>query len=473
MERTIFEKGRPGRRRRFSSKKFSDLLPPQVILRKKALDLPDLTELELTRHYNALTLENVGIDTLPYPLGSCTMKFNPRVLERVAGLNDFQAVHPLASEKESQGNLELLYTFTLFLKEILGMEGGTFSPYAGAQGEFVGLHLIRAYHLKKGEHRDEILIPNAAHGTNPATANLLGYKIITLSTTPAGDVDIEDIRKNLSDRTAGLMLTNPNTLGLFSPSILEISALLHEKGALLYYDGANLNPLLGIVKVGEMGFDVLHLNLHKTFATPHGGGGPGSGPVFCNQKLTAFLPAPLIEKMGDKYQLKGAGPEGIPRPSAFQGNFGIVLRAYLYALLLGKSGLRRSAFAATLNANYLKEALSSLFEAPYKAHCLHEFILSMKKFKQKGITALDLAKRLIDFKIHPPTIYFPKIVEEGFLIEPTESETKERLDQIIDAFRKLDEEGRNTPEVILTAPHTTSIQRPNEVKAIKDLKVTG
>ena len=275
-----------------------------MLLRKTPLKLPKFSELELTRHFVQLSRENVGIDVCPYPLGSCTMKFNPRVLERAASLPEFSSVHPLAPEKTAQGNLELLENFTEFLTDLLGMEGGTFSPYAGAQGEFVGLHLIKAYHASRGEERDEILIPNAAHGTNPASANMLGYKIITLSTTKEGDVDLEEIKKNLSSRTAGLMLTNPNTLGIFSPSILQISEAVHASGGLLYYDGANLNPLMGVVKVGAMGFDVLHLNLHKTFATPHGSGGPGSGPVFCKSELVSFLPIPLVEKTADGYVWK-------------------------------------------------------------------------------------------------------------------------------------------------------------------------
>jgi glycine dehydrogenase subunit 2 len=469
MEKTIFDKGVAGR----SAESIKNFLPSslQSLLRQHPLDLPQVTELELTRHYSLLAQENVGIDTIPYPLGSCTMKFNPRVLEKAAALPDFQTIHPLAPAHLAQGNLELLHTFTLFLSELLGMDGGTFSPYAGAQGEFVGLHLIKMFHASHGEIRDEILIPNAAHGTNPASASLLGYKIITLSTTSEGDVNLEEIKKVLSPRTAGLMLTNPNTLGLFSPSILEISCLIHAAGGLLYYDGANLNPLMGLVKVGEMGFDVLHLNLHKSFATPHGGGGPGAGPVFCKKALIPFLPPPQIEKINDTYHWKNK--QNQPRPSPFQGNFGIILRAYLYTLLLGKAGLQRSALAATLNANYLKGALSTLFEAPYKAHCLHEFILSMNRFKKENITALDLAKRLIDLGIHPPTMYFPRIVEEAFLIEPTESETKATLDSIISAFQTLASEGETHPEKIKNAPHTTKIQRPDEVKAVKDLKVTA
>lgn len=401
------------------------------------------------------------------------MKFNPRVLERAASLPEFSSVHPLAPEKTAQGNLELLEKFTQFLTDLLGMAGGTFAPYAGAQGEFVGLHLIKAYHASRGEERDEILIPNAAHGTNPASANMLGYKIITLSTTKGGDVDLEEIKKNLSPRTAGLMLTNPNTLGIFSPSILQISEAVHASGGLLYYDGANLNPLMGVVKVGAMGFDVLHLNLHKTFATPHGSGGPGAGPVFCKSELVPFLPTPLVEKTADGYVWKKKGDQSIGRSSPFQGNFGIVLRGYLYAILLGKAGLQRSAHAATLHANYVKQGAEKYFEAPFKAHCLHEFILSMKKYKDKGITALDLAKRMIDFGIHPPTIYFPRIIEEGFLFEPTESESMETLDEMIDIFRRLSEEGEHNPDLIKNAPHTTKIQRPDEVKAAKDMKTTG
>ena len=444
-----------------------------MLLRKTPPQLRKFSELELTRTFVNLTRKNVGIDVCPYPLGSCTMKFNPRVLERVASLQEFSSAHPLAPVDTVQGNLEILGRFTQFLCTILGMKGGTFSPYAGAQGEFVGLHLIKAYHEAKGQERNEILIPNAAHGTNPASARMLGYKFLTLSTTAEGDVNLDEIKKLLSPRTAGLMLTNPNTLGLFSPSILQISQAVHASGGLLYYDGANLNPLLGVVKVGEMGFDVLHLNLHKTFATPHGSGGPGAGPVFCKSELVPFLPAPLVEKTDEGYHWKEKGEVSIDRPSPFQGNFGIVLRGYLYALLLGKAGLQRSAYAATLHANYVKQGVENYFESPFRAHCLHEFILSMTKYKEKGLTALDFAKRIIDFGMHPPTIYFPRIVEEAFLFEPTESESLETLDQMIDIFKRLSEEGENQPDLIKNAPHTTSIQRPDEVKAALDMKTTG
>ncbi len=442
-----------------------------MLLRKSPIELTNYSELELTRHVVNLSRENVGIDVCPYPLGSCTMKFNPRALEKAAGFIGFSTAHPLAPEHTVQGSLEVIKNFTDFLVDLLGMDGGTFSPYAGAQGEFVGLHLIKAYHQSNGQVRDEILIPNAAHGTNPASASMLGYKIITLSTTKEGDVDVEEIKRVLSSKTAGLMLTNPNTLGIFSPSILQISEAVHSCGGLLYYDGANLNPLAGVVKVGEMGFDVLHLNLHKTFATFHGSGGPGSGPVFCKKQLLPFLPAPLVEETAEGYRWQNKSEQAIGRPSPFQGNFGIVLMGYLYSLLLGKSGLQKSAYAATLHANYVKQGAEKFFESPFKAHSLHEFILSMTKFKEKGITALDLAKRMIDFGIHPPTIYFPRIIEEGFLFEPTESESFETLNRMIDCFRKLSEEGENNPDMIKQAPHTTAIQRPDEAKAAKDMKV--
>ena len=475
--KNLFEKSQKGHRAYSLPKNdpaFEAFTPPADLLRTAAAPLPELSELDLTRHFSTLAARNRGIDTHFYPLGSCTMKFNPRVNEWAAALSQMTHCHPLAPSPFVQGNLEVIDHLLALLCDIAGMDGGTLASNGGAQGEFVGLRLISAYHASRGEkQRKEILIPDNAHGTNPASASLAGYHIHTLKTNPEGDVDMHHLKSLLSDKCAGLMLTNPNTLGLFSPSILEIAELVHKAGGLLYYDGANLNPLLQIAKPGAMGFDVMHINLHKTFSTPHGGGGPGAGPVLCKEKLKPFLPTPRVIKEGNSYHTVWHEPHSIGSIATFYGNFAICLRAYLYILLHGNYGLRRIAEGAILNANYLKLHLKDLFTEPYPQPCMHEFVLQADNYLDKGVKALDIAKRLLDYGVYAPTVYFPLIVKECLLIEPTESESKATLDEFIEMMRAIVKEIQENPEIVRTAPHTTPVKRLNEVQAARNPKLTA
>ena len=455
-------------------KAFSHFQPPTQLRRKTPLELPEVSELDLTRHFSQLAHRNRGIDTHFYPLGSCTMKFNPRVNEWAAALSQMTRCHPLAAPQFVQGNLEVIDKLIKLLCAISGMNGGTLASNGGAQGEFVGLRMIAAYHQSCGDlKRKEILIPDNAHGTNPASATLAGYHTVTLRTNPKGDVDLDHLRQLVSDRCAGLMLTNPNTLGLFSPSILEIAAIVHAAGGLLYYDGANLNPLLEIVRPGDMGFDVMHINLHKTFSTPHGGGGPGAGPVLCKERLKPFLPIPRVVKEGSFYKTIWHAPESIGSIATYYGNFAICLRAFLYILLHGRFGLRRIAEGAVLNANYLKHHLKNLFTDPYPQPCMHEFVLQADNYLDKGVKALDIAKRLLDYGVYAPTIYFPLIVKECLLIEPTESESKATLDRFIEIMQNIVEEIKTNPELVRTAPHTTPVSRLDETLAARQPRLTA
>lgn len=475
MMKTIFEKSQRGQKAYSLPKSdacFEAFKPDERSLRNSSLNLPEVSELDLTRHFSNLARESMGIDTHFYPLGSCTMKFNPRVNERAASLPQFVHTHPLAPDRMVQGNLKILYELLQLLCEITGMPKGTLLPCAGAQGEFVGIQLIKAFHEKRGDlQRTEILIPDSAHGTNPATAAMAGFTTIPIRSSREGDLDLDDLKKKVSSATAGLMLTNPNTLGLFSRTILDMADLVHAKGGLLYYDGANLNPLLHIVKPADMGFDCMHLNLHKTFSTPHGGGGPGAGPVLCTKALAPFLPHPRIEKVGEEYRIQKENPQEDPysmgRLVSFHGNFGICLRAYLYIRLHGHYGLRRIAEQAVLNANYLKAKLQNSFTVPFPQPCMHEFVIQADRFLDRGIRALDIAKRLLDFGFYAPTIYFPLTVKECMLIEPTESESKATLDAFIDAIAKIVHEAETDPEKIKKAPHTLSVGRLSEVEAAK------
>lgn len=472
MTKTIFEKSQPAQHAYSLPKdtqEFQSFTPPHELLRNTPLPLPEISEINLTRHFCELAKKNVGIDNLFYPLGSCTMKLNPRVNEWAAGLPGFVRTHPLAPVLTVQGNLAIIYDLIQKLCRLCGMAGGTLAPNAGAQGEFVGLRLITAYHQHKGDlSRTEILIPDNAHGTNPATATMAGFKTITIKSNKDGDINLEDLKAHLSEKTAGLMLTNPNTLGLFSPQILEIARLVHESGGLLYYDGANLNPLLNIARPGDMGFDVMHINLHKTFSTPHGGGGPGSGPVLCNYKLKPFLPIPYVEYNEEHYHLIWDSAESIGQVSTFYGNFGIYLRAYLYILLHGDFGLRKVAEMAVLNANYLKKKLSELFTVPYSQPCMHEFVVQADTYVSQGIRALDIAKRILDYGNYAPTVYFPLIVKECMLIEPTECESKETLDNFADILSKIIEEIKSDPDLIKSAPHLQSVRRLDDTLAAKN-----
>ncbi|MEX2305451.1 MAG: aminomethyl-transferring glycine dehydrogenase subunit GcvPB [Waddliaceae bacterium] len=476
MSQTIFEKSQKGQKAfsiPFQDPEF-EKFSPAIPTRKDEILLPEISELDLLRHFVPLSQKNMGIDTHFYPLGSCTMKLNPRVNEQAASLLGFCQSHPLAPDDSVQGNLQLIHELTTLLCQICGMHSGTLQPNAGAQGELVGLKMIAAYHKKRNDlERVEILIPDSAHGTNPATVTMAGMKTVPLKSCASGDIDLEDLKSKLSNRTAGLMLTNPNTLGVFSAKILEITKLVHEHGGLLYYDGANLNPLLGVVRIGEMGFDVLHINLHKTFSTPHGGGGPGSGPVLCCERLTPFLPVTRVLKKEDRYYTSDDFEDSIGRIASFHGNFGIYLRAYLYIKLHGMFGLRKVAEMAVLNANYLKKKIAPLFTVPYSQPCFHEFVVQADNYLNQGVRALDIAKRLLDYGVHAPTVYFPLIVKECLLIEPTETESKATLDRFIEILETIVDEIQTDVDLVLKAPHTYSVSRLNEVKAAKQPILTA
>jgi glycine dehydrogenase subunit 2 len=442
---------------------------PTEMLRQVPAELPEVSELQLIRHYTELSTRNHGIDNGFYPLGSCTMKYNPKINEDVARYPGFARIHPYQPEESVQGALEMMYNLQEDLKEITGMDEVTLQPAAGAHGEWTGLMMIRAYHETRGEgaQRTKVIVPDSAHGTNPASAKVAGFDTITIPSKENGLVDLEELRKAVGSNTAALMLTNPNTLGLFEEEILEISEIVHEAGGLLYYDGANANAILGIARPGDMGFDVVHLNLHKTFTGPHGGGGPGSGPVGVKKDLIPFLPKPILKKDGERYTFDYDCPQTIGRVKAFYGNFGIYLRSYTYIRTMGPEGLRKVSEQAVLNANYMMRRLEGHYERPYAQHCKHEFVLSGSRQKKLGVRTLDIAKRLLDFGYHPPTIYFPLNVVECLMIEPTETESKETLDEFIDVMIQIAKEAEETPEVVQEAPHTTVVGRLDEVTAAR------
>ncbi|MEI8364913.1 MAG: aminomethyl-transferring glycine dehydrogenase subunit GcvPB [Parachlamydiaceae bacterium] len=470
--KTIFEISQEGQHAYSLPKNdvsFSQFSPPQHLLRKSTLALPEVSELDLTRHFCGLAARNVGIDNVFYPLGSCTMKLNPRVNEWCAALPEFTQTHPLAPEDTIQGNLHVVYDLITILCKLSGMKAGTLLPCAGAQGEYTGIKMIAEYHKKRGDlKRTEILIPSDAHGTNPATAAMAGFSTVTIRTSPAGNLDIEHLKEIVSERTAGLMLTNPNTLGLFSQNISEIATVIHDCGGLLYYDGANLNAIMNIVRPGDMGFDVMHMNLHKTFSTPHGGGGPGSGPVLCGDKLKSLLPVPRVEMVGKSYRIVWKDPSSIGQICSFHGNFSIYLRAYLYAKLHGNYGLRRISENAVLNANYLKNLIGKYLTVPYPQPCMHEFVVQADNYTDQGVHTLDIAKRMLDYGIYAPTIYFPLIVKECMLIEPTESESKATLDRFIEIVAKIIDEIKENPELVLKAPFDKPVMRLDEVQAARN-----
>lgn len=475
----IFEKSKPQRQAnaQIPFEKIKQLNIPNRFLRTKPLRLPACSELQVVRHFTRLAQKNFCIDTNFYPLGSCTMKYNPRGVHKAASLEGFIQRHPLTPEKASQGFLKILFDLQSFLAEITGMSQVSLTPMAGSQGEFAGVAMIKAYHQAKGDtERDEMLIPDAAHGTNPASAAMCGYKIIELTTGPDGDIDLNQLREKVGPKTAGIMLTNPSTLGLFMRQIQEVSAIVHQAGGLLYYDGANLNAILGKVRPGDMGFDVMHLNLHKTFATPHGGGGPGAGPVAVGKRLLPYLPIPVVLKENDGYRFatRVDFPQSIGRLSSFMGNAGILLRAYFYIRVLGQEGLFRVSEYATLNANYLmSELVKAGFSLAYpERRASHEFILTLSKEKKVfGVTAMDFAKRLLDYGYHAPTTYFPLLVPECLLIEPTETECKEDLDCFIEAMKSIQLEAQNTPSLLKEAPHSLGVSRLDDVKAARELNL--
>lgn len=450
---------------------------PEHLLRKTEPTLPEVSELEVVRHFTNLSKKNFSIDTQFYPLGSCTMKYNPRGVNYLASLEGFLHHHPLSLEENSQGYMACVHELQEILQTVTGMKGAALSPMAGAQGEFAGVAMIHAYHrARKDNERSEILVPDAAHGTNPASAVQCGYKVREIPTGRDGNVDLEALKAAVGPKTAGIMLTNPSTLGVFEEQIQQIAKIVHQAGGLLYYDGANFNAILGKVRPGDMGFDVVHLNLHKTFATPHGGGGPGSGPVVANERLLPYLPIPRVAKEEDKYRwlTEKDCPETIGRLSAFMGNAGIILRAYLYARLLGREGLQRVAEFATLNANYLMARLHAAgFNLAYpERRASHEFIITLKhEAKTLHISALDVAKRLLDYGFHAPTMYFPLLVPECLLIEPTETESKQTLDAFADALISILKEAKNDPALLKNAPHTLPVRRLDDVKAARDLNL--
>ncbi len=503
----IFEISRPGRRAYQAPEpdvpaREIDSMIPKVYLRAEVPDLPEVSEVEAVRHFTHLSQRNHGVDSGFYPLGSCTMKYNPKINEEAALLPGFTGMHPFQPPETAQGCLKLMYELDGMLSEITGMDRVSLQPAAGAHGELTGLMMIKAYHdwkhatdpVNNPVRRTKIIIPDSAHGTNPASAAAAGFETIEIKSGTNGGVDLSALREVAGPDTAGLMLTNPSTLGLFEENICEIADIVHKAGGLLYYDGANANAIMGITRPGDMGFDVVHLNLHKTFSTPHGGGGPGSGPVGVKKELIPFLPVPVIEirdiegaagtidtrgtsdtgvvndtKEVNQYYADYDRPLSIGKVRSYYGNFGIAVRAYAYIMALGADGLKQVSENAVLNANYIMERLKNVYSIPYDRSCMHEFVMSCasQKFKANGITALDVAKRLIDFGFHPPTVYFPLIVKEAVMIEPTETESRETLDEFIEAMLAIADEAETNPELLKTAPHTTPVSRPDDVAAAR------
>ena len=477
---TVFERSVPGR----EAFNFPALdvpvaeaaaLLPDALRRQGRPALPELSEPELVRHYVRLSQLNYSIDTQFYPLGSCTMKYNPKVNEKAAALPGFASLHPLQDDEGAQGTLELLHRLQGYLGAVVGLPHVTLQPAAGAQGELCGLLLMRAYFAAQGRQRRTVVIPDSAHGTNPASVAMAGYEVVRVRTNARGDVDLDDLRSKVDEDTAGLMLTNPSTLGLYEESIDEIAALFHGVGALLYYDGANLNAVVGRSRPGDMGFDIVHYNTHKTFSTPHGGGGPGAGPVGVTDALAPFLPAPIVGRREDgTFFLDHDRPQSIGRLKGFHGNVGVLVRAYAFIRALGAEGLKDMSESAVLNANYLRVQLEDVMHLPYRRVCKHEFVLSGKTLRREhGVRVLDIAKRLIDYGIHPPTIYFPLLVEEALMIEPTETESKETLDRFVEAMREILREAAEEPDLLHDAPHVAPVRRLDEVKAAKSPILRG
>ena len=464
----VFERSRQGRRAGRPPQ--PDLPVPELpgsLVRSSPPRLPEVSEPELVRHFTTLADRTFGVDTGFYPLGSCTMKHNPRVHERLAGLPGFRDLHPHQEDGGAQGALELMWRLQGMLAEIAGLPAVTLQPAAGSQGELTGLMLMRAYFADRGEERDTIITADTAHGTNPASVTMAGYKLERVETDARGNLELDDLRGKVNERTAGLMLTNPSTLGLFDEGIEDVARIFHDAGALLYYDGANLNAVVGISRPGDMGFDIVHYNLHKTFSQPHGGGGPGGGPVAVRDRLEPFLPVPRVVRDGDVFRLDSDHPKSIGRVRGFAGPFGVFVRSYAFMRAYGPD-LEEMSKVAVLNANYLLARLKDVYDLPYDRLCMHEFVLSGRNLKREhGITALDVAKRLMDYGIHPPTIYFPLVVSEALMIEPTETEPKERLDDFVDAMRAIAKEAAESPEKLKEAPRARPVRRLDEVRAAK------
>ncbi|HKQ82628.1 MAG TPA: aminomethyl-transferring glycine dehydrogenase subunit GcvPB [Steroidobacteraceae bacterium] len=477
-EPLIFDQSQPGRRASVQFPANAKVSVPDSLRRKQPPRLPEVSELQAVRHFTRLSQLNFSIDTHFYPLGSCTMKYNPRACNQFAMMPEFLTRHPLAPAAAGQGFMSCLYELQEMLKEVTGMKGVSLTPMAGAQGEFAGVAMIRAYHTARGDHaRTEIIVPDAAHGTNPATATMCGCTVVEIPSLSNGDIDVEALKRAVGPKTAGIMLTNPSTLGVFERRIQEVARIVHEAGGLLYYDGANLNAILGKVRPGDMGFDVIHMNLHKTFSTPHGGGGPGSGAVGVNQRLLPFMPIPLVGKDGDRYRWleEKDVPQSIGRLSNFMGNAGVLLRAYVYMRMLGREGMHRVGEFAALNANYLSACLRKAgFDAAYPdRRASHEFIITVKRqAKELNVNAMDFAKRLLDFGFHAPTTYFPLLVPECLLIEPTETESKQDLDAFVDAMVAILREAESEPAKVKGAPYTMPVRRLDDVRAAKQLDLT-
>ncbi|MCD4707148.1 MAG: aminomethyl-transferring glycine dehydrogenase subunit GcvPB [Candidatus Sabulitectum sp.] len=472
MEKTIFQYSSPGRIGvALPALDVPETVIPDQLGRNEPIGLPEVTEGQAMRHFVRLSTMNFNIEQGFYPLGSCTMKYNPRLHEFLARIEGLAAVHPLSSDSSVQGTLEIMHKLGEFLCEITGFEAVTLQPAAGAQGEFAGLLLIRKWQQERGEgHRNEVLMPDSAHGTNPATSTLAGLKVVSVKSDEHGRVDVEDLRSKAGEKTCAFMLTNPNTLGIFESNIEEITGIIHDAGGLNYMDGANMNALLGIARPGDMGFDVCHLNLHKTFSSPHGGGGPGSGTVCCRDTLRPFLPASTVVKTEDGYMLRDRTGKSMGRLLAFHGNVGVLYRAYAYIRTLGSKGLREVSEVALINANYMKTRLKPYYEVPNDdGPCMHEFVASGAEMAKKGVKTLDIAKRLLDYGFHAPTIYFPQIVKEALMIEPTETESLESIDAFVDAMIAIAEEAEEKPHLVTDAPVNTPVLRLDEVKAVKDL----
>lgn len=473
----IFELSQPGR----TGYKLPELdveekdnLIPEEFLSNEELDLPEVSEVDVVRHYTNLSTLNFGVDTGMYPLGSCTMKYNPKINEEIISNPKLARLHPKQDDYQVQGALEAMYTLQKSLCEISAMDYMTLQPAAGAHGEITAITIFKKYHEVNGNsEKNEIIVPDSAHGTNPATAAMAGYKVVEVKSNEKGVVDVEDLRKVVNEKTAGLMLTNPNTLGLFETKIKEIAEIVHEAGGLLYYDGANANAILGHARPGDMGFDAIHFNVHKTFSTPHGGGGPGAGPVGVKKFLRDYLPKPIVEKDGDKYFLDYSMEHSIGRMKDFQGHFGILMRALTYILTMGSDGLKCASTTAVLNANYLQAQLKDDYNLPHDFICKHEFVLGGLKDDCDGqVKTLDVAKRLLDMGFHPPTVYFPLIVHEALMVEPTETEPKQTLDEFVAAMKQIAQEARENKDILLEAPITTVVRRPDETEAAKKLILT-
>ena len=472
-DKLVFELSSPGRvgfslpESDVPVKPVAELVPKQF-LRTTAPALPEVSEFDVVRHYSRLSRMNYGVDTHFYPLGSCTMKYNPKINEDMARLAGFARLHPLVRDEDAQGALQLMYDLGRMLAEIAGMDAVSLQPAAGAQGEFAGVLMIRAYHQSRGEQRTKVLIPDSAHGTNPASTAIAGYEVVEIKSLPNGEVDLESLARAVGSDVAAFMITVPNTLGMFEPRIMDITEICHARGVQVYMDGANLNAILGITRPGDLGFDVCHFNLHKTFTTPHGGGGPGAGPVGIKSHLEPFLPAPVVVKDGDAYALEWKRPKSIGKLQAFWGNVGMLVRAYTYIRTMGADGLRSVSDNAVLNANYIMKRLEADYDVSVPGPCMHECVLSARRQKKHGVTATDIAKRLLDLGFYAPSTYFPLIVEEALMIEPTETEAKETLDAFCDAMIQIARETEREPAVIHDAPVTTPVRRLDQTRAARE-----